>query len=286
MSARDRVVGRFKPSLVALGLTLFALGTPTTAQAPVGPATPADLFGSSAWQVESVTLAGEPFALDAEVFTELVLAGDLPALTGTVGCNRMTARFELGPEPGAIAFSPIVSTLMACPEPAMSQERAVFDALEAVEAFTRELGRVRLSGPGVEVVLAARTPGALGSTPPRQVELDAFNGAVTAAAAAGAQWPSDPLRVALAFVDLSGAAQTSIVARYGPPDALVEVEGPREVAVVTVDESGLLDDSVSGVTQRVLLDREGDVWLVTGHEIVWQCARGPEAQRVEPLRCP
>src|SRR5699024_3105157 len=112
--------------------------------------------------------------------------------------------------------------------------------------FERESGRVRLSGSGVEVVLSARSPEALSSTPPRQVELDAFNDAVAAAAAAGAPWPGDPVRVALAFVDLSGAAETSIVARYGQPGTLVEVEGPREVAVVTVNESGLLDDSVAG----------------------------------------
>src|SRR5690606_36468332 len=134
------------------------------------PTTPRDLFGSSAWQVESLTVGGEPFALDAEVLTELELGSDRPALTGTVGCNRMTAPFELGPGPGQIAFSPIVATLMACPEPAMSQALAIFEALEAVEGFERESGRVRLSGSGVEVVLSARSPEALSSTPPRQVE--------------------------------------------------------------------------------------------------------------------
>lgn len=271
---------------LAVAIAALALFAPAMAQEPAEAVSPSELFGSSQWQVERVVLAGEPFALSAEVTTELTLVTELPALAGTAGCNRMTARFELGPAPGQIDFSPIVATLMACPEPAMSQERAVFEALEGVETYEQQGGLVVLRGPDVELVLAPLSPEGLEATPPRQTELDAFNRAVASATAAGARWPHDPVRVALAFVELSGATETSIVASYGAPDAAAAVEGPRDVAIVTIEERGVLDDSVSAVTQRVSLEFGDGHWLVTGHEIVWHCARGPEAERVEPLRCP
>ena len=55
---------------------------------------------------------------------------------------------------------------------------------------------------------------------------------------------------------------------------------------MTVEESGLLDDSVLGITHSVTLGRGEGYWLVTGHEIAWQCARGADPEVIEPLRCP
>jgi heat shock protein HslJ len=67
-------------------------------------------------------------------------AGDFPVLTiledgrlaGSSGCNRFMGRITVRPG-GRVEIGPIASTRMACPEPLMAQERALFDALEAAE---------------------------------------------------------------------------------------------------------------------------------------------------------
>src|SRR5690606_3841506 len=140
-----------------------------------------------------------------------------------------------------------------------------FDALETVTTYDRQQGRVVLSGPGVEVVLAARAPGGIATTPWRRLEIDAFNQAVGVAAASGASWPADPLRVALAFVDLSAALETTVSLSYGRPGARQGPEGDRSAANVNVVESGFLDDAVTGATQRDTLERRANHWVVTGH---------------------
>lgn len=285
MSTRAANPGERHPLRALLLVALLVVTQAALAAEPGAQTTPSELFGAKTWQVRSLTIAGEPFTLSSEVSTELELASGLRALSGTVGCNRMTAPFELGPEPGRIVFSPIVATLMACPEPAMSQERAIFDALEAVDSYASEPGRVTLSGPGVAVVLAARADSDSDPTAGER-GFGAFNAAVASAAAAGAPWPSDAVRVALALVELSGAAETTIVASYGAPGSAGGLDGPRDLAQVTVTESGLLDDSLAGVVQRLSLALEGGLWVVSAHEIVWRCARGPDAERVEPQRCP
>lgn len=273
---------------LAQRLVLAALALLSSAGAQRGEERPAlDLFGSSEWVIDGLVVNGEDVSLSAAAPTNLVLLVDLPALSGTAGCNKMTAQFEIRPQSGEIQFEPITATLMACPEPAMAQERQVFEALEAVTRYERDRGRVVLSGPATEVVLVARAPSEAGATPPRQLELDAFNGAVAAAAGAGASWPDDPLRVALAFIELSGAPHTTITTSAADHDGAepLNLEGLDSLVVMVV-ESGLLDDSVVGVTQRLTLERAERHWLVLGHETVWQCARGPQAEVVEPLRCP
>lgn len=67
-------------------------------------------------------------------------SGSLPFLTiledgriaGSSGCNRFMGQITVRPEAG-VEIGPIGSTMMACPEPLMAQERALFEALEAAE---------------------------------------------------------------------------------------------------------------------------------------------------------
>ncbi|HZJ09998.1 MAG TPA: META domain-containing protein, partial [Trueperaceae bacterium] len=251
---------------LALALALTVTVTATAQQSEDGAATSAAdvatsgsaaraVFGASTWVIDSVVANGERIPISADLPNELVLLPDLPALAGSAGCNRMTARLDLDSlvlnrfdrdrfgtdsAEGRIEFSPITATLMACPEPAMTQERGVFEALEDVTHFRLEPGRVVLNGPGAEVVLVNRPRGGGGTAPSKPAELEAFNQAVAVAADAGASWPRDPLRVALAFVELSQALQTTVTAAVGDVGA-----------VVTVVESGFRDDSVGGVTRRV-----------------------------------
>lgn len=242
------------------------------------------VFGTSDWRIASIVLAGVPVALDDSVETNLALTSDLSALSGTVGCNRTSASFTLGEAEGEIVFAPIVSTMMACPEPAMSQERAAFDALQATNHYRREADRVVLSGPSSELVLVAATAADDSADASPANDFEAFNAAVANAAEAGALWPAEALRVAMAYVDLSGA--TDITVTLAPAETSpVAAEAPNEL-VVTFTELGLLDDSLSGAVQRVELTRSGTFWVVVGQETSWLCRRGPNSQVVAPERCP
>lgn len=299
----ERLANRFMNSrstrLLGLWSTLLtlALASAASAQGNILEAQVSEVFGTGEWTIQSVVLDGAEVPMSAEVDTSLLLITDPLALAGTVGCNRTTARFTAGDGAGSVAFGPIMSTMMACPEPAMSQERATFDALELVDSIQREGDTVVMSGPGVEIVLVAAGPVgeapvgedaggevAAGEAEGHSNDFTAFNTAVVNAADAGATWPAEALRVALAFVDLHGATDVAVTVSVGDMQAAAERPGS---VVVTVVEQGLLDDALEGATQRVSLEKmDGSYWVITGHETTWQCRRGPESELIEPMRCP
>lgn len=53
-------------------------------------------------------------------------------IAGSSGCNRFMGQITVRPE-ARVEIGPIASTMMACPEPLMAQERALFEALEAAD---------------------------------------------------------------------------------------------------------------------------------------------------------
>jgi len=109
-----------------------------------------DLFGSGRWRLVSVTFGGTTTTLEPGAGAEF-LVNEVGRLAGSVGCNQLIAAAELTPD-GEARFEPIASTLMACPDPAMSRERAFVQALEAVERYEATEAQVRFTGPDVEVV--------------------------------------------------------------------------------------------------------------------------------------
>jgi hypothetical protein len=110
----------------------------------------------------------------------------------------------------------------------------------------------------------------------------AFNAAVAASAAAGAEWPSDPIRVALAFLELWGAPNTIITrADVGPADGAETATRTR----VSVVEDGFLDDSVAGLEQHVTLDLVDGVWVVGSYQGAWLCRRPPGVRMALPGVC-
>ncbi len=150
-STRPRTVSRLAVALL-VALALAAPGHTAGDTAGL-----ADLFGTGRWQLASVTVGGETLRPEAGAGSGFLL-NELGQLAGSVGCNQMVATAALSPE-GRVAFEPIVSTLMACPDPAMSLEQALLAALELVERYELEDGEVRLTGPGAEVVFAAAPSG-------------------------------------------------------------------------------------------------------------------------------
>jgi heat shock protein HslJ len=105
-----------------------------TAEAEPEPETPApgSPLESTVWLLEEyINLEGEmQAALEGSDGFILLENGELG---GTAGCNSFFSEYTLEDE--TLAFGTIGSTLMACDEPLMSQERAVFNALESTAAF-------------------------------------------------------------------------------------------------------------------------------------------------------
>lgn len=278
-----------------LGL-LVAAGLAGMASGQGGPATSAAataLFGNNEWLVVSFTTPEGPFEL---------LPGDLAffklrpegGLAGSAGCNQMSSMVTLG-EDQSIAFGPAIATRMACAVPQMAQEQAILSSLEHYSSYGFDGAKLVLTGDGYQMVLASRSPGGSGATaaPHAPGSVDdalehgkavaryaaAFNDAVAASAAAGAGWPADPIRVALAFLELVGAPN-AIVTR-----ADVGVENATQT-VVSVVEDGLLDDSVRGLEQHVTLDLVDGVWTVGSYRGAWICQRTPGLKVSVPGVCP
>lgn len=111
---------------------------------------PRDLLSGATWQVTAI--GGEaPEAAERVSITFLAPA----RVAGSTGCNRFVGGFTLTGE--GLQFGALGSTLMACPETLMAQERAMLDALEQVRRFdVAGDGALRLiGGAGDEVLIEA-----------------------------------------------------------------------------------------------------------------------------------
>ncbi len=104
--------------------------TPGCAAEPASP--------HGAWVAEEIGGA----AVAADVASTLTIGTD-GAVSGSGGCNRYRGRAEIAS--GTIAFSPLATTRMACPGPAMEQEGRFLAALVAARRFRIEGGRLMLS---------------------------------------------------------------------------------------------------------------------------------------------
>jgi len=89
---------------------------------------PVDLLTGGVWQI---TALGDAALVEPERLSLNFL--DAGRVAGSGGCNRIVGGFSLTGE--GLHFGPMASTMMACPDPLMEQERRMLDALEQVMAF-------------------------------------------------------------------------------------------------------------------------------------------------------
>jgi heat shock protein HslJ len=108
------------------------------------------ILTGTAWRV--VTVNGKPSVAGSEP-TAIFAAGDVK---GSAGCNSYGGRYLYDPSTGAIAFRDLGMTAMACLEPARNDFEALFSRaiVNAASASMDPEGRLVLSGPGSEIVLA------------------------------------------------------------------------------------------------------------------------------------
>lgn len=108
---------------------------------------PADLLTGPAWQI---TAMGEVELIEVDRLSINFLAPG--GVAGSGGCNRLVGGFSLTGE--GLQFSAMGSTMMACPDGLMAQERTLLDALEQVTRFDlTDDGRLLLIGGDADAVL-------------------------------------------------------------------------------------------------------------------------------------
>lgn len=90
---------------------------------------PVALLSSHEWSI--TLLDGQPPAVDSTI--TLTFSAEDSRVFGNASCNRFNAGFTLDGE--NLRFSHAASTMMACPEPLMHQERSFFRILEGIQAF-------------------------------------------------------------------------------------------------------------------------------------------------------
>jgi len=106
----------------------------------------------------------------------------------------------------------------------------------------------------------------------RLVAIDEMNSAVMAAAAAGEEWPRDPLMVAWRFLE-------GLDGRYASVERVDEQKEWPWHTTITVIRGAWLDDSVWGVWDQLLLSRQEDgSWLIDEARRAWRCYRGHQME--------
>lgn len=109
---------------------------------------PWDLLAGAEWQVEDIAGTG---VIDN---SHVTIAFEDARAAGSGGCNRWFAAVNLTGE--GLSFGPAGSTMMACPEALMQQERRFFEALAGVSGFEIDETGALLLTSGGETVLRAR----------------------------------------------------------------------------------------------------------------------------------
>ncbi|GAW34663.1 META domain protein [Roseovarius sp. A-2] len=114
---------------------------------------PSDLLIDGVWQV---TALGDAELIEPERLSLNFL--NPGRVAGSSGCNRLIGGFTLTGE--GLQFGAMGSTMMACHEPLMEQERRMLDALEQVTRFdvTADGALLLIGGEGGGVLLEARQP--------------------------------------------------------------------------------------------------------------------------------
>jgi heat shock protein HslJ len=153
------------PSLrprLALVLVTLVLGLLVAACDDAGPAPPAGSPGPPAaafvgplWS--TISVRGQPPVPGSE--PTITFARE--RLQGTGGCNQLSGRYRYDEASGTIAFEDLAMTAMACVDNrTMAFESAFAQALTQATRVDRDAdGRLHLSGPGGEIVLAATIEG-------------------------------------------------------------------------------------------------------------------------------
>jgi len=111
---------------------------------------PRSLLGTHEWAVTRI--AGKPVIAKSNATLQFLEDG---VVVGNASCNRMRASFQLTGE--GLSFSPGATTMMACDQRLMDQERSLLRELEGVTGFDiQRNGSLVLKGKDGEALVARR----------------------------------------------------------------------------------------------------------------------------------
>lgn len=120
--------------------------TPTTNPAPTGGAA---LLGAE-WQVTEIN--GKPIIANSK---PSILFAD-GRVSGAGSCNRFMGGYTVSADGLTLQMSQMASTMMACPDELMQQERSLLDTLGAVSGYTVDGGVLTLKAPEGKSIRARR----------------------------------------------------------------------------------------------------------------------------------
>lgn len=152
----------FRSIITLAGAALLLSTFPAAAHSPTpgDSSPPAVSIEGRDWRLTRARLSGAYGAIPAEVTATLRLEGG--NATGSGGCNSFSGSYAL--DGARISFARIVSTMMACGEPAMTIEGFYLADLGGVSGYVVEGSTLRLVDATGDDVLAfeAVTPGVTG----------------------------------------------------------------------------------------------------------------------------
>jgi len=97
-------------------------------------AAPADPLAGTSWNVTGINNGNQALVSTAAGTAVTLVFGTDGSVSGNGGCN--TYNGSVAVDGDAISFGPLMSTQMACPQPAMDQETQLFAALAASTTFS------------------------------------------------------------------------------------------------------------------------------------------------------
>jgi heat shock protein HslJ len=103
------------------------------------------------WRLTSLT--GHDAAALASINRPVVMRFRSDEVSGSSGCNGFGGTYTL--ERGRIVFGPLMGTMMACPQPAMSIEQAVRKALTGAVPYTLAGNTLTFTAGGTTLVFKA-----------------------------------------------------------------------------------------------------------------------------------
>jgi heat shock protein HslJ len=118
----NKIVMTFIPLAIVVGL-IFS-GCSSSANS-------AELSGTS-WKLVSYGPANDQTQALSIIDTGITFGTD-GQVSGNAGCNSFSGSYEV--KSGKLVFGPIISTMMACPEPRMTQESTVLKVLSGTVDF-------------------------------------------------------------------------------------------------------------------------------------------------------
>jgi heat shock protein HslJ len=89
-------------------------------------------LGGTSWTLISYGNLNHQAQAAAGIQTSLIFSAD-GQVSGNLGCNSLSGNYQV--KDGKLVFSPLASTLMACPDPQMTQEGSAFRVLTGTVRF-------------------------------------------------------------------------------------------------------------------------------------------------------